>query len=659
MNFLPHHLRNRLALRQTLLVIFIAVVIGLMMSLFQAVLDFRREEQALETNIRQLIALTADTASQALYHLDEGLGNRLTNGLFAIPAIHQVRFVDDFDQEFISRSRPPQRGIFSPLFSFYNLSSIRHKEHLIFKPNQTPVGYIEVTIDPYPIFHAQILRSGLRLVVGFFQYFVMGIIIAFLFYRGLTKPLLQMTKEIAAINPSRPEGRRITVPPRHAENELGLLGSTMNRILAQILILNRELEQRVEERTAELSIEREQLLSIFDSIDEVIYVADPVTYRILFVNEAFKRIWKDGTGRLCFQTLHGRSEPCPFCTNDRIFGDHIGKTVTWEYQNEKTTNWFRCLSRGIRWPDGRMVRYEMAIDITTQKQNEQRLEERSHELEQINGELETSISKLHATQKQLVQAEKLASLGSMVARIAHEINTPVGNSVTAASFLADRTRDLTKNFSEGTLRQSHLTRYIEHANEASEIILLNLKNASQFVSSIKRVAADQVRNEPCDFMLNEQLDDSLISLRPELRKTSHKVIVNCPPALELHADPGAITQIVNNLVNNSLTHAFAPGQVGEMRFDITETDDMVEFVYRDNGKGLDPTSLRHILDPFYTTRRGSGGTGLGMHVVYNLVSQTLKGTIECQSPEEGGIRVLIRFPRKPMCDSLSSEVDTF
>jgi signal transduction histidine kinase len=316
-----------------------------------------------------------------------------------------------------------------------------------------------------------------------------------------------------------------------------------------------------------------------------------------------------------------------------------------EFFQANSQNWFRCFSRNIRWPDGRIVRYEMAFDITVQREAETALRERSAELEKINRELKESIEALENTREQLVQSEKMASLGSLVAGVSHEINTPVGNSVTASSFLAERTRHIRGLFSQGILRQSDFTAYLQNAEEATGIIQTNLSRAADLISSFKKVSVDQTCNQPRLFRLKEYMEDTLFSLKPRLRGLPHRVSLQCPEDLELFQDPGAISQIVTNLILNSLSHAFRETQTGEMHFDIRATDDMLDFIYRDNGSGASAHTLKHIFDPFYTTSRKEGGTGLGMHIVYNLVTQTLQGNISCESPKEGGIRFHLVFPR--------------
>ncbi|TWI77357.1 PAS domain-containing protein [Desulfobotulus alkaliphilus] len=639
-------MRRSLSLRQTFWVLVLTMLTGLITSSVRMTTDYYRDQEFLKEHIEQLFIISEASAAQSLYHLDIRQGERIADGLFSLPIIGRVRLVDDFGMVFVQRERGRTDHALTPLIvKVIQPAPFRHA--LVFTPANTAVGYIEIELDAHPIFMELFRRSALAMMMDFIQYLTMAAILAYIFYRTLSRPLLRMTGEIATIHPSRPGGQRITIPHGNEKNELGQLTETINDILSRLQTLNQELEQRVEERTADLSREREQLLSIFDSIDEVIYVTDPSNHEILFVNQAFKELWGDATGKKCHEIIHGRQIPCIHCTSLTPLSPEFsraGAPETHEFFNPSSQNWFRCLNRSIRWPDGRMVRYEMAFDITLQKDAENILKERSDELEKINQELTDSIKALQSAREQLVQSEKMASLGSLVAGISHEINTPIGNSITAATFLSEKTRHILHLFSGNELRQSDFRAFMDTAKEATEILQSNLKRAADLIASFKQVAVDQTSNQCRHFRLKAHLEDILLSLSPRLRHTRQKVFILCREDLMLFQNPGAISQIVTNLILNSVTHAFDPQNEGEIHFDIHTSGDMVEIIYRDNGRGVSPQTLRHIFDPFYTTARGEGGTGLGMHITFNLVTQTLKGSISCESPENGGIRFLIRFP---------------
>lgn len=261
--------------------------------------------------------------------------------------------------------------------------------------------------------------------------------------------------------------------------------------------------------------------------------------------------------------------------------------------------------------------------------------------------LEESLDKLHRTQKEMIHSAKMAALGDLVAGVAHEVNTPIGVCVTASSFLAERTRQLRDLYEKGEMKRSDLEKYLTLAEESSASVLTNLERAAELVQSFKKVAADQSSEEKRSFELKSYLEQILVSLRPQFKRTPHTVHMDCPEGLTLDSYPGAIMQIVTNLIMNSLIHGFADGLPGEIFIKVEPVGEAVALSYRDTGVGMDKEQRDRIYDPFYTTKRGSGGTGLGMNIVYNLVTQTLKGTILLETSPGQGAVFLLTLPRDP------------
>ena len=262
-----------------------------------------------------------------------------------------------------------------------------------------------------------------------------------------------------------------------------------------------------------------------------------------------------------------------------------------------------------------------------------------------NAELEHALDILRRTQAQLVQSEKMASLGALVAGVAHEINTPVGIGVTAASTLQARAAQIRQKYEKDGLTRSELERFLTTANESGEIILNNLQRAADLIQSFKRVAVDQSSNERRLFNLRIYIGEVLQSLAPKLKTAGHVVTVDCPQGIELDSYPGVLAQILTNFISNSLLHAFGHGQKGHITISASLADDIVILRCADDGVGVPAEVLARIFDPFFTTKRGSGGTGLGLHIVFNLVTKTLGGTISADSAPGQGLAITIRLPR--------------
>lgn len=275
---------------------------------------------------------------------------------------------------------------------------------------------------------------------------------------------------------------------------------------------------------------------------------------------------------------------------------------------------------------------------------EARVAARTGELQQRNLELNRSLEELQAAQEQLIRSERLAALGGMVAGIAHEINTPVGIGVTAASFLEEQVNRYRLKYESNTLTRADFEAMLKIAAESSAILLANLHRAATLVRSFKQVAVDQTSDVRRHINLKQYVEEILVSLKPALRRTAHTIHCDCPDDIEIDSYPGALAQIINNLVHNSLLHGFEEMEQGEMRIAVSRTEDELLLHYSDNGRGAPASTLAQIFDPFFTTKRNRGGSGLGMNIVYNLVTHKLGGKISVRSVEHEGMEFLIQLP---------------
>jgi PAS domain S-box-containing protein len=278
-------------------------------------------------------------------------------------------------------------------------------------------------------------------------------------------------------------------------------------------------------------------------------------------------------------------------------------------------------------------------DITERKQAEKALAD-------TNQELVKTLEVLRSAQEELVESEKLASLGSVVAGVAHEVNTPLGVGVTAASLIKAETRNLARKYNDNSLRRTDLASYIETATQSSEILENNLSRAAELIRSFKQVAVDQSTEDVRSIELGSYLNDIVSSLKPALRKAGHVISVTSPNHLWLETTPSAIWQIISNLVMNSIFHAYDPGQHGTLSVVVEERAKDISVTYSDDGKGMSAEVKRHIFEPFFTTSRGHGGSGLGLSIVYNLVTKTLGGSISCKSTLGAGSRFIILLPTR-------------
>ena len=259
-------------------------------------------------------------------------------------------------------------------------------------------------------------------------------------------------------------------------------------------------------------------------------------------------------------------------------------------------------------------------------------------------ELSDALEHLKATQSQLVESEKMASLGGLVAGVAHEINTPIGIGVTAASTLADRTTQAVTAYKNKQLKGSALITYFDLAVSTSQLVLKNLKRAAKLVQSFKQVAVDQTNLEKRSFAVKQYIQATLTNLHTHLKETQHQITINGDEQIEINSYPGAFSQIITHLVMNSLLHAYKKGDKGELCFELYRDSERLILEYSDDGCGIPPENLGKIFEPFFTTIRARGGIGLGLHIVYNVVTQKMQGTILAKSEIGVGTTFIIDLP---------------
>ena len=260
--------------------------------------------------------------------------------------------------------------------------------------------------------------------------------------------------------------------------------------------------------------------------------------------------------------------------------------------------------------------------------------------------LQKALEDLEQSQSKLVQREKMASLGELVAGIAHEVNTPIGIGVTAISHLQGLLKDLKNSYDQGELEAEDLEKFIQRADESANITQVNLDRSARLIKSFKQVAVDQSSDSLRDIALQDHMHDILMSLKPQIKKFHHHVQINCYQEIHCVCDAGALTQVMTNLIMNSIIHGFAHIDDGTITIDISLKDKTIYITYNDNGAGMAADLLTKIFEPFFTTRRGDGGSGLGTHIIYNQVSQALHGHISVKSSPGKGMTFSIDFPAK-------------
>jgi signal transduction histidine kinase/HAMP domain-containing protein len=275
---------------------------------------------------------------------------------------------------------------------------------------------------------------------------------------------------------------------------------------------------------------------------------------------------------------------------------------------------------------------------------ELRVFKRTQELQQKNSDLDDALKAITKAQEQLVQSEKLSSLGSMVAGVAHELNTPIGNALLVASTLNEDYLDLVKSMETG-MRKSSFQEFLEKIRLATNLMVSNLQRAAGLIGSFKSVAIDRTSSQRREFDLSVLINEIILSLGPNLKQSSVKIVTKLNSDIFLNSYPGPLGQVLSNLISNSILHGFTSNLKGEITIVAKLSDpDHVVLQVRDNGLGIAPEHLNRIFDPFFTTKLGKGGSGLGLNIVYTIVTGLLGGQIEVKNLGQGGCEFTILIP---------------
>lgn len=491
------------------------------------------------------------------------------------------------------------------------------------------------------------LQGGVISLVGL----ALGVVLFYAFTHGIGRRLHALTDQ----SQQMALGDYNKALPVEGDDEIAVFTRTLNAMSAAL----RERIAQLEQSQQRLSESEARFKTLFDMAPLPLTVSDR-DGRIVAANRAVTHTFGAGAANL----IGKRSDEVPFWAST-LERDRIWKM----YQTDGAVH---GAIAGVLLPDGSVGSVAIwsssltldgndsiiwaLLDLTEELNAkrelkdlnvslESRVRERSAALERANADLSTALETLQHTQDELLAAEKMASLGSLVAGIAHELNTPIGNSLLASTALRDRVVEFDLHVAAGALRRSELTAHLEEVRLASQLISGSLHKAAELISSFKQIAVDQTNDQRRRFDLLSAVHDTMATYMPRLRRAECEVVLQIPERLSFDSYPGALYQVLNNLVNNTLNHAFEQRKGGTITVRAEAVDeDIVELMFSDDGAGMPDDVLRRVFDPFFTTKMGQGGTGLGMNIVYNIVTGVLGGRITIDSAPNVGTAVRMLLP---------------
>jgi PAS domain S-box-containing protein len=633
-----------LSLRQTLM---LGVVLGILLpALFLGYFQFGGRVQTevalrVEAPMRQYADVLSRGMAVAVWNLDRGVAAELVDAVMRNPDVVSVSVNDEVGQVFVRKV--------SKLVP--TVATLTDRRDIIY--NGTRVGALQVEMTPERV-QREVRSDMLRLGAAMLLQMVLAFSLIWpVFKSRVLQPLLKLREGAMRLA----QGELSEPLAAQRQDEIGELAIALDTMRTDLSAVLREREQKTEALQLELAERQraEEALQVTQTKFKAIFDASPVSMSVsrisgdtsetLDVNSAWVRVF----GRTREQAIGSNGERMGVW-KDPALRDESMRILQAHGHLEGFRAWMRhgvtreemlCeLSGRLLTLGGELVLIIAFDDVTDQHRNEENILQLNATLEQRvqerTQELSATLMQLTAAQSELVRAEKMSALGSLVAGIAHELNTPIGNSLTVASTLEDNAHRFADNMATG-LTRSRLEEFVTSTRQGAGILMRGLQHAAELVSSFKQVAVDQTSLNRRRFDLNTTVHEILLTLGPTTRKYGHTVECTIPPDIAMDSYPGPLGQVVTNLVNNALIHAFEEGYEGRVELIASRgPEGMVQLQVSDNGVGIPADHLPRVFDPFFTTRLGQGGSGLGLNIVYNLVTKTLGGTVHVAStPGQG------------------------
>lgn len=469
---------------------------------------------------------------------------------------------------------------------------------------------------------------------------ILGLAIGLYILNSVTTPILQSTSVAVAIA----NGNWDTKPPKtsHRVREINDLSTAIGT-----------LGNNIKDSFAQIQFNEERYRSLVENVDSMIYSMTPVG-NFISVNHTFESnlgIKREALIGKHFSTIFTQPENITFWNAyvESVLREKTKQTVKFEYKNyDNERKIITATLIPILNDDNDVVMIIGAnTDITGLIEAQEEIAElHSSDKERLALLVDQRTIELERAMAELIDKEKLASLGSLVSGISHEINTPLGVAVSAASLLETKSSKTTNLLITGDITRQDLINYMNDVDETSRILSSNLKRASDLVKSFKEIAVNQSIETKLDFNIYDYIQSVLLSLKHEYKGKGHTFEIICDKTLKIYSYSGAFSQILTNLIMNSIIHGFKDINDGHITIEVIKNSSAFFLIYKDDGHGMSETTKKRIFEPFYTTNRNKGGSGLGLNIVYNIVTGQLNGKITCESTLNEGTTFIIEIEKE-------------
>lgn len=647
----PLIINQRLSKQLLVYILLCSGALAVIISLVQLSWDFKQDVEKIEDSIGQIESSFLQPMAASLWNLDEELIKIQIEGIMKLSDMQYVRV-----HEVIGDNEIPliEQGEWQQKFDISKEFALVYQDEV--------VGKLFVAASLDKVYNRLIAKLMVILISQTIKTMIVSICILLIIYylviRHINK-IAEYTHNLKLTTHNKNlvlDGYRNLASPDELDELVYLLNKMQEKILAEFTAKKIAMEELQREQDFSATIIKSSN-TVICCLDQALKISTINPAAVMLTGyqqtELLQKSWLD-----IFvlaerqQELRQKLQSNAVIHNLEInMHDKTGKTNTllWTFS---------------AFYEGSHIKYLIGFghDITAQKQVELEIKQLNDQLEEkvrirttalseSNKQITETLEELKRTQQNLVESEKMASLGGLVAGVAHEINTPIGISVTATSFLQDEISTLKAKLDDNSLSRSYVEALIERAAESAALLNSNLNRAAALVSSFKQVAVDQSSEACYSFKLAENINQVIISLKHKLKQAHCQMHVNCPEDLAIYSFPGRFVQIYSNLILNSLIHGFENWEGPcDIYIEIQRQQDKLQIDYRDTGKGIAAEIGERIFEPFVTSKRGSGGSGLGTHIIYNIVTQLLKGEIQYIA-ETQGAHFVIEIPYQTAKDS--------